>query len=185
MVAAVLLAIVASGCADEGVGSDGPTSSTVTAGTAGPDTTEAPEDPAATVDEDGAIPEGSGCDPGHGDLPDGQWFGTVVDLTPDELELNLACWFIGEDAALAAEEDGEESPPPNDYYVRDTSAGTIRVGLAPEASTLIHRDGSAEGVSGTVDDLITAGEERGGFPYGVWIEVVDGAAVSVHEQWVP
>ena len=176
--AALLAAAAVSSCSDDELASDPSTEPTRTE-------TAQPAEQGSTADPGEPVPEGSGCEPGPGDLPDGRWFGTVASLTDDEVELDLACWFIGEDAALAAEQDGEESPPPNDYYVRDGAADTVVVPVAPAASALVHPDGSPQGVSGTVDDLVKAGEDRGGYSYSVWIEVSDGAVVSVDEQWVP
>lgn len=177
--AAVLLAAAVSGCSCDSLTPERTTEPLQTT------TQTPPVEPGATDDRGAPVPEGSGCEPGPGDLPDGRWFGIVTTLADDEIELDLACWFVGESAVLAAQEDGEESPPPNDYYIRDAGADAARARVAPDASVLYHPNGSPQGVSGTVDDLIRSGEERGGYPYGVWIDVVDGEAVSVQEQWVP
>ena len=176
-VLAVALVVAMTGCAGDGSG-DGPT---------GEDTVDPTRTVEATtsVDPDLPVAEGAGCDVVEGDLPDGRWFGTVTDLSPESVELDIACWFIGEDAVIAAEQDGEESPPPNDYYVRDESSDTTTVAIGPDAVAVFYPSGSPDGESGTVADLVAASEERGGFPYGVWIEVSDGVVVSVDEQWVP
>ena len=173
----VALVVAMTGCA--GDGSDGPAG--------GEDTIDPTRTVEATtsVDPDVPVAEGAGCDVGEGDLPDGRWFGSVTDLSEDSVELDIACWFIGEDAVIAAEQDGEESPPPNDYYVRDESSDTTTVAIGPDAVAVFYPSGSPDGESGTVADLVAASEERGGFPYGVWIEVSDGVVVSVDEQWVP
>lgn len=150
----------------------------------GPSQSEEPEESAA-VDPSVPVAEGSGCEPGAEELPDGQWYGTVQGLTAEELELDVACWYIGEDAAMAAEEDGEESPPPNDYYVRDVDDEVSVVPVAPDATAVVYPTTSPESQEGSVADLVATAETRGGFPYGVWVEVVDGAVVSLQEQWVP
>jgi len=73
----------------------------------------------------------SGCTPGTTQhLPDGVWYGDFVSATSSHLEFDLACWFYGDAATIAAAEDGEESPPPNDYYVRNSNplVRTLSVG---------------------------------------------------------
>jgi hypothetical protein len=176
--AALTVALAAlTGCVGDGAGdSSGGSSDTV-----GPTRTVE----STSVDPNVPVPEGAGCDAGDGDLADGRWFGTVENLTEDSIELDIACWFIGEDAVLAAEEDGAESPPPNDYYVRNESTDTTTVELSPDAVIVFYPSGSPAGTSGTVADLIATAEARDGYPYGVWIEVADGVVTSVDEQWVP
>ncbi|MGA8044917.1 MAG: hypothetical protein WCA30_01500 [Dermatophilaceae bacterium] len=177
-VLAVALVVALAGCVGDGSGD-------------GPDSTDGTVDPTRTVeattsvDPDVPVAEGAGCDVGEGELPDGRWFGTVDALSAESVELDIACWFIGEDAVIAAEEDGEESPPPNDYYVRNDSTDTTTVAVAPDAVAVFFPTGGPDGSSGTVADLVAASEDRGGYPYGVWIEVSDGVVVSVDEQWVP
>lgn len=178
------LAVALTGCGSDDPGGDPNDSPTVAAGETDPGQTGEPEE-TAIVDPSIPVPEGSGCEPGPGDLPDGQWYGTVEDLTTDELELDLACWFIGEDAVMAADEDGAESPPPNDYYVRDAGDEERTVPVSPDATVVMYPTGSPEQQSGTVADLIEVAETRDGFPFGVWIEVVDGSIVDLQEQWVP
>jgi hypothetical protein len=173
---AVALAVALTGCAGGDDPGDDPdaTATATTTGEAG-----------AGADASTPVPEGSGCDPGAGELPDGRWFGTIASLSDETLELDVACWFIGEDAVLAAEEDGQESPPPNDYYVRDESSDVSTAEIAPDATAVFYPTGSPEGETGTVADLAAAGEARGAYPYGVWVEVSGGLVVGVEEQWVP
>lgn len=177
-VLAVTLVVTLTGCVGDGSG-DGPTG--------GEDTIDPTRtvEPTESVDPDVPVAEGAGCDVGDAELPDGRWFGTVADLSADSVELDIACWFIGEDAVIAAADDGEESPPPNDYYVRNDSTETTTVEVGPDAVAVFYPTGGPDGSTGTVADLVSASEDRGGYPYGVWIEVSDGVVVSVDEQWVP
>lgn len=181
LVLSVAVMVALTGCARDDAATVGTTS---TSEEAGP-TRTVETTPTETVDPSVAAPAGAGCDPGTGALTDGRWYGTVVSLTTDELELDIACWFIGEDAAMAAEEDGEESPPPNDYYVRDEDDATSTVPVAAEAAVIMYPSNTPQERLGTVAELVEVAETRGGFPYGVWIEVVDGGVVSIMEQWVP
>lgn len=177
---AVGIVVALSGCAGE---AEGPATG-ATPDASGPTRTVEAES-TESLDPDVPRVEGSGCDPVEGPLPDGLWFGTVVELSEDELVIDVACWFTGEDAVLAAEEDGAESPPPNDYYVRDTSDDTNTVPVAPDATTLFYLSGEPTETTGTISDLLAASESRPDYPYGIWVEIAGGVVVSVQEQWVP
>ena len=174
---AVAVAAALTGCAggedasDSATGDSGPTR-----------TVESTRTEAA--DPSVAAAEGAGCEPGTAPA-DGRWYGTVVSLTPDVLELDVACWFIGEDAVMAADEDGAESPPPDDYYVRDTDDEVSTLAVGPNATVVMFPTGSPEQQEGTVPELIDVAESRDGYPFGVWVEVAGGAVVSIQEQWVP
>jgi hypothetical protein len=129
--------------------------------------------------------EGSGCTPGQGELGDGRWFGFVPATTSGTVEFDLACWFTGDAATRAAAEDGEESPP-NNYYVRNVNETTRTLDVAADASVVwypLGGDPTSEETT-TYPDWLQGVEERG-FMFGVWLEVDDGAVVSIHEQWVP
>ncbi len=130
--------------------------------------------------------EGSGCTPGQGALPDGEWFGYVEATGAGELEFDLACWFTGDAAVRAAAEDGEESPPANDYYVRNVNETLRTVSVATGAEVVWYPevgDPSSETSVG-YPDWVSQREERG-IDLGVWLEVDDGAVIEVREQWVP
>lgn len=130
--------------------------------------------------------EGSGCTPGQGDLGDGRWFGYVLATTSGSLEFDLACWFTGDAATRAAAEDGEESPPPNDYYVRNVNETTRTLDVAADTPVVWFPqigDPTSETTT-TYQDWLGGVEERD-FMLGVWLEVEGGAVVSIHEQWVP
>lgn len=136
----------------------------------------------SVVDEAG----GSGCTPGPGQLPDGEWFGYAVAITPDEIEFDLACWFSGDAAATAASEDGEESPPPNDYYIRNTNDLTRPLRVSDTAEVVWYPqvgDPSSETTT-AYEDWVSQINERG-FMLGIWVEVEGGRVVEVEEQWVP
>lgn len=129
--------------------------------------------------------QGSGCTPGVETLPDGEWFGYVDSATSAHIEFDLACWFSGTPAADAAAEDGEESPPPNDYYIRNTSAETrtVAVSAAVEVSKLVDTGGpDIEAIS--YDDWASGWDSRNYQP-GVWITIDGGAIVDITEQYVP
>jgi hypothetical protein len=96
------------------------TTATVVTTTAAPTTTAPPT--STTVASTAAVPAGSGCAPGGDTLLAGSWFGFVegVVMTPSgsaDMTFDLACYFEGVQAVLAAAEDGRtlEDPP----YVRN------------------------------------------------------------------
>jgi hypothetical protein len=118
-------------------------------------------------------------------LPDGRWFGTVTSATADGLEFDLACWFLGNAAAEAAAQDGEESPPPNDYYIRNQSTRTRSVVVDPDATVeWVQETGDPTTVTRT--GFGPWREARSdGFVLGVWLDVEGGTVRRITEQWVP
>lgn len=168
-----------------GAGGNGSTAttypaSTTAAGGNAPKTTRDPVNPIA-------IPDESACAPGPGPLPDGLYFGFMGGAATDAFEFDLACWFSGEPANAAAAADGEESPPPNDYYIRNANetlrrepvaSGSIPVAWIPDF-----------GIPATSDITYTQwlSERDFGQSYTppVWITVKNGAVVDIVEQWLP
>jgi hypothetical protein len=130
--------------------------------------------------------EGSGCSPGPGPLGDGEWYGDVVTTGATSIEFDLACWFTGDAAARAAAEDGEESPPPNDYYVRNDSdtLRTVPIGAGAEVIWFPEFGDPTSEATTTYEDWIVAIEERG-FLVASWLTIEGGEVVSIREQWVP
>jgi hypothetical protein len=148
-----------------------------------PTTTVTSEAPTTT--EPGDLAEGSGCTPGEGPLPDGLWFGLVTSRREASLDFDLACWFRGDAAIQASAEDGEESPPPNDYYVRNSNSSTRRVLIGENAQVAFFPDGDPNNeVEIDYDDWAAMAASRG-YELGVWIKVEDGAISEIEEQWVP
>jgi len=74
-----------------------PTTAPTTAATAKPDVRYSVADLGRVVDQSlGSTPAlGSGCAPGTDVLPDGVWFGWVVDAEPEQLTFDLACLWPG------------------------------------------------------------------------------------------
>ena len=145
-------------------------------------TTTLPASTTTSPNPDGA--DGSGCSPGSDtSLPEGRWYGIVVNSTEDSLEFDLACRFTGQAAIDASAEDGEESPPPNDYYVRNQDSRTRTLAIAATTPVVFYPTGdpASEGYStfGAWRDMVAT---RGNF-FGVWLTVVDGTVVSMIEQW--
>ena len=129
---------------------------------------------------------GSGCTPGTTELPDGEWFGYVGDVTATDLTFDLACWFTGPAAEQAAAEDGQESPPPNDYYVRNVNT-TVRTAPAAAGAEVKWLPNTGDPTTATTVDYVTwlAERESRDFQPGVWLTVADGMVTFVEEQYVP
>ena len=161
------------------------TGSTTTTTAASTTTTTAAS--TTTTQDTNALADGSGCTPGTSTgLPDGEWFGYIESAAAGSLGFDLACWFTGSPAARAAAEDGEESPPPNDYYVRNVNT-TIRT-LVVSADTGVTwmpnpGDPGSEEMVPYADWL--AGRAGRSFQPGVWLTIEDGAVTYIREQYTP
>lgn len=185
----VVLAVTVLGaaCAQSATPStDAPAGSSVTSPPTSTTTSPTTTQPAPTPTEVVDAAEGSGCAPGSGPLGDGRWFGYVVATSETTGEFDLACWFTGEQAERAAAEDGEESPPPNDYYVRNVNEEVRSFAVDADAEVVWYPQFGDPGSETTIDYPAwrAALEDRDYVP-GVWLDVVDGVVVDVHEQWVP
>ena len=134
---------------------------------------------------------GSGCIPWESGVApdvarDGDWFGTIESATDIEVEFDPACWFDGDAAIAAAAEDGEESPPPNDYYVRDADDAAKLIPVAADASVSWLPDAGDPTTETVVafDEWVRLRESRPVQP-GLWIEVRKNQVVEIREQFVP
>ena len=158
------------------------TTTTTTAGT----TTTAAVTTTEKIDTN-SLAEGSGCTPGSGEsLPDGEWFGYVDKASASEIGFDLACWFTGDAAALAAAEDGEESPPPNDYYVRNVNP-IVRIIPVSGDATVIWLPNPGDPTTEEeilYADWVTERDTRDYQP-GIWLTIEEGDVVAIEEQYVP
>lgn len=166
-------------------------STTTTTGSVPDDVVYAVADPAMVPPPLGDGPaNGSGCNPGPGDLPDGVWFGIVRELADTSVEFDLACWFGGEAANEAAAEDGEtEIPVPNDYYIRNESDVLRTVPVVADAPTwIIPTDPGLGSESRAWTEWVA--DPIGYVPCPgqyclAWLYVNDGQATEVVTQYTP
>jgi hypothetical protein len=131
-------------------------------------------------------------------IPDGRHFGYVDALIerPRHLVFDLAQWFTGEEANVAAVQDGfieEGDTVPNDYYVRNSNTMLRTVTISDEVEIILSTwDRKNIPVEKSVDFPTLArifGSpkrwERGVLRSGYWITVSDGVITSIEEQYVP
>jgi hypothetical protein len=147
-------------------------------------TTMAPTTITTTAVSTNDLAEGSGCTPGTDHLPDGEWFGEVVEADAGELEFDLACWFVGDAAIAAAAEDGERLEI--DYYLRNVSTRTRRLPIADDTPVVWYGMGAGDPSN---PDMISYADWRV-FELehiccaGVWLTVDAGVVTRIQEQWV-
>ena len=112
-----------------------------------------------------------------------------VDPGGRTVTFDLIQFFTGDAAAKAAAEDGEESPPPNDYYIRNVN---------PRLRTLPVRDGAPITVnvlaaqatgSSTKDVPVDLAKLASYFPNSgtppFWITVEQGQVTRIAQQYLP
>ena len=130
---------------------------------------------------------GSGCSPASvTTLGDGRWYGFVDGAETDHLSFDLACWFTGSAAVDAAREDGAESPPPNDYHIRNDSDLLRIVDVAPTAEVVwLPNTGDPSSAETVVYRTWRAEREGRAHNPGVWLVIEGGQVVLIEEQYVP
>ncbi|MGB5760454.1 MAG: hypothetical protein WBM50_26300 [Acidimicrobiales bacterium] len=103
-----------------------------------------------------------------------------------QIEFDLACWFTGDAATAAATEDGEESPPPNDYYIRNENNLLRTLTINPATNVAWLPDpGDPESTETVAYDTWLANQtDRPNRP-GVWLDIEAGQVTAIEEQYVP
>jgi len=109
------------------------------------------------------------------------------------LKVSSARMLTGSEAATAARAAGEESPPPNDYFISTDDPQIIELTVDPDARVTLSttRTGTQpEGYEVTVQEwyAMVVGETPDmevvrDLPY--WLTVVEGAATKIEEQYLP
>jgi hypothetical protein len=100
---------------------------------------------------------------------------------------DLIQWFEGDAAAKAAAEDGQESPPPNDYYTRNVNPRLRTLPVSSGARITVTRQTAGQGggnAAGPVPaDLATVASSGVGHIF--WATVQGGQIQALEEQYVP
>ncbi len=139
--------------------------------------------------------------PGFDELADGEHLGYLIAVdvagNPPTLVFDLVQWFTGEEANQAAAEDGEESPVPNDYYIRNVNPRLRILEIYPGATVssawwTVDQGGEIGQYPITLEDLSdivagaydgTARENSRHDPW--WLTSARGVIVSIDEQYLP
>jgi hypothetical protein len=147
------------------------------------DTGAAPAQPAPTE----AAPAGQPAEPT--DMANGRHPVVVKQVSVDgrEITFDLVQYFTGDAATKAAAEDGEESPPPNDYYVRNVNPRLRTLPVTPGARLSLTRltlnQGGGNAAANVEVDLATIRSR--GSDHLFWATVQGGRIVALEEQYVP
>lgn len=159
---------------------------------------EAPSDGTAAVPvETGASPGGPGSTAAPApategaELDDGRHPVVVqrVEVGGRTVTFDLVQWFQGDAAARAAAEDGEESPPPNDYYIRNVNSRLRTLPVRSDAPITVNvlaaqsTGSSTKDVSVTLDELASYFPNSGTAPF--WLTVEQGQVTKIAQQFLP
>jgi hypothetical protein len=172
-----LVAIAAlSGCggSEEPSPSGGPTATTAaSASSAGGPTTSGPTAGEPAVLGDGRHPV----------------YLKTVDPDRRMITFDLIQFFTGEAATKAAAEDNQESPPPNDYYIRNVNPRLRTMPVAADAPITVNVLAAQSTGSSTKDVSVTMAKLASYFPNSgtppFWITVSQGQVTRMAQQYLP
>jgi hypothetical protein len=182
------LGLLAAGCAGNGTAPSG-------GGSEGP-TTESPSASGRPTSTESVSPTADASPV----IEDGRNFAFVksVDTSVDPMTVtyDLAYFLTGDDAVRAAEQHGDEVPPPNDYYIVNDNPKLRTVPLAPDARLVLLEWSRCcdETFDGSLTDFARALDEGemslGGHIYKgrlspYWLIARDGQIVRIVEQYLP
>lgn len=106
-----------------------------------------------------------------------------VDSGKGSITFDLVQWYFGEDAAREAAKDHQESPPPNDYYVRNVSPKLRTMATAADATITVNNLlNSNDSVPVSLPKLASLTRDRSPI---LWITVRHNQVLRISEQWVP
>ena len=113
----------------------------------------------------------------------------TVDPGRQTITFDLIQFFAGEAATKAAAEDGQESPPPNDYYIRNVNPRLRTLPVRSDAPITVNvlaaqsTGSSTKDVSVTLDELASYFPNSGTAPF--WITVEQGQVTKAAQQFLP
>jgi hypothetical protein len=112
-----------------------------------------------------------------------------VDLASRTIVIDVVEFFTGAEAAKAASEDGQESPPPNDYYIRNVNKRLRRLPVVPTARITVNVLGSDETGDATKDLPVDLVKLASYFPTQIsplfWVTVRSDQINTLAEQYLP
>jgi len=124
-------------------------------------------------------------------LPDGRHPVIMKTVDPDRraITFDLIQLYWGDDATREAARDHQESPPPNDYYVRNVNPRLRTLHVRADATitcntlTAGYTGSATKNVRVPLDRLAIVLPQGGGGLF--WITVRHGQVVRIAEQYVP
>jgi hypothetical protein len=124
-------------------------------------------------------------------LADGRHPVHLKTIDPDRrtITFDLIQFFTGDAATKAAAEDGKESPPPNDYYIRNVNPRLRILPVAADAPITVNVLAAQATGSATKDVSVTLAKLASYFPNAgkppFWITVAQGQVTKIAEQYLP
>jgi hypothetical protein len=159
-------------------------------GCGGSEEPSTPGAPAATT----AAPATNAASPTTGEpvvLADGRHpvYLKTVDTDRRTITFDLIQFFTGEAATKAAAEDNKESPPANDYYIRNVNPRLRTLPVAADAPITVNVLAAQTTGSSTKDVSVTLEKLAGYFPNSgtppFWITVAQGQVTRLAQQYLP
>lgn len=112
-----------------------------------------------------------------------------VDLASRTVVIDVVQFFTGAEAAKAASEDGAESPPPNDYYIRNVNQRLRTLPVLPAARITVNILASDETGDATKDLQVDIVKLASYFPTDIsplfWVTVRNDQVTTLAEQFLP
>jgi hypothetical protein len=113
----------------------------------------------------------------------------AVDAGRRTVTFDLIQFLTGDAATRAAAEDGEESPPPNDYYIRNVNPKLRTLPVRADASITVNTLAIEANGGAIKDTRVTLAKLASWFPTKgrpmFWITVEHGRVTKLAEQYLP
>jgi hypothetical protein len=113
----------------------------------------------------------------------------TVDTGQRTITFDLIQFFTGDAATKAAAEDGKESPPPNDYYIRNVNPRLRTLPVAAGAPITVNLLAAQATGSATKDVPVTLEKLASYLPAQrnplFWITVAQGQVTRMAQQFLP
>jgi len=113
----------------------------------------------------------------------------TVDPDRQTITFDLIQFFTGEAATKAASEDHQESPPPNDYYIRNVNPRLRTLPVGADAPITVNVLAAQSTGSSTKDVSVTLAKLASWFPNSgtppFWITVEQGQVTKIAQQFLP
>jgi hypothetical protein len=113
-------------------------------------------------------------------------FVSSIDPSRQTIRFDLIQFYWGDDATREAAKDHQESPPPNDYYIRNINPRLRTLPVRADASITVNSlsFGSQTDHPVSLARLAILTHSSDEWP-PFWITVREGQVVKIAQQWVP